>query len=103
MENLNNKIKENEIWNQDFKTNFLLCKKINSSVLVEFNGMYEYGAASTINWLISKLKLIRFVLDKQEEVTIEEDPIIILKTHDDLKNWIAIRFDESIIEDVYRE
>lgn len=103
MSNLNNKIKENNIWNENFNMNLYSQKKIDKNALTEFFGMFDYGAASTINWLVSKLKILKSIIDTGNSVTIEEDPVLILNTQEDLKNWIKTRFDESLVEDVYKE
>jgi hypothetical protein len=91
---LNNIIQENEIIN---------TKTINKERLKVFIDWFDYGAASTFNFLIGRLQLIKSIIDNGSSVTIEEEPILILKTQEDLKNWIKNRFDESLIEDVYKE
>lgn len=101
MKDLDKKIEENRDWNADFDLNLYNTRRLNKQDLSEFIGMFDYGAASTINWLISKLKVIKSIIDKGNSVTIEEEPVIILKNQDDLKNWIKSRFDEILIEDVY--
>jgi hypothetical protein len=63
MSNLDNKIKENKLWNENFNLNLYNQKKIDESTLNEFIGMFDYGAASTINWLISKLKILKSIID----------------------------------------
>lgn len=103
MSNLNNKIKENKIWNESFNLNLYSQKKIDKNILNEFIGMFDYGAASTINWLVSKLKILKSIIDTGSSVTIEEEPVLILNTQEDLKNWIKNRFDENLIDDVYKE
>lgn len=101
MKDLKRKIEENRDWNENFDLNLYNTRKLNKKDLNEFIGMFDYGAASTTNWLVSKLKLIKSIIDKGNSVTIEEEPVIILKNQDDLKNWIKSRFDEILIEDVY--
>lgn len=91
---LNNIIQENEIIN---------TKIINKERLNIFIDWFEEGSASTVGFLIRKLKLIKSIIDSGSSVTIEEEPVLILNTQDDLKNWIKKRFDESLIEDVYKE
>lgn len=91
---LNNIIQENEI---------ISSKAINKERLKVFIDWFNYGAASTIGFLVRKLKLIKSIIDTGSSVTIEEEPVLILKTQEDLKNWIKNRFDESLIEDVYKE
>lgn len=101
MENFEKKIEENKAWNNNFNISLFSNRKIDKENLDEFIGMFDYGAASTINWLVSKLKILKAIIDGGNEVTIEEDTVLILKTNDDLKNWIKNRFDESLIEDVF--
>lgn len=91
---LNNIIQENEIINS---------KTINKERLKVFIDWFNYGAASTIGFLIRKLKLIKSIIEDGNPVTIEEEPVLVLNTQEDLKNWIKERFDESLIEDVYKE
>lgn len=91
---LNNIIQENEIIN---------TKTINKERLNIFIDWFEEGSASTVGFLIRKLKLIKSIIDSGSSVTIEEEPFLILNTQEDLKNWIKKRFDESLIEDVYKE
>jgi len=91
---LNNIIQENEIIN---------TKTINKERLNIFIDWFEEGSASTVGFLIRKLKLIKSIIDSGSSVTIEEEPVLILNTQEDLKNWIKKRFDESLIEDVYKE
>ncbi|WP_298118381.1 hypothetical protein [Flavobacterium sp.] len=75
---------------------------IDKKSLSEFTDMFEYGNASTVNWLISKLKIIKSIIDNGHFVSIEGDDIITLKTHEDLKIWISKLFDEVSIEEVYK-
>lgn len=92
---------------QDRSINFaeenqiLQSKKINQDDLNAFNEWFDYGAASTVGFLIRRLKLIKQILDENNEVIIEENPKLVLSTHDDLKEWIKLKFDVALIEKVY--
>ncbi|HEX8577040.1 MAG TPA: hypothetical protein VF677_12170 [Flavobacterium sp.] len=97
----NKKMQENILWNNNFDSSLVSQKKIDKEILNKFIGMFDYGAASTLNWLIAKLKIIKSIINEKSSVTIEEDPVLILSTQEDLKNWIKGRFDESLIEDVF--
>jgi hypothetical protein len=79
----------------------LQSKKINQDDINAFDEWFDYGAASTIGFLIRRLKLIKQMLDENNQVTIEDNPILVLSTHEDLKNWIRLKFDEALIEKVY--
>jgi hypothetical protein len=103
MNNFEKKITEDKLINLVEENDILLNKIINKDYLKAFNYWFDYGAASTVGFLIRKLKLIKSILDNGSSITIEEDPILILNTQEDLKNWIKNRFDESLIEDVYKE
>lgn len=90
---LNNIIQENEI---------ISSKNINKEKLNVFIDWFEEGSASTVGFLIRKLKLIKSIIQNGNSVTIEQQPVLILNTQEDLKNWIKKTFDESLIEDVYK-
>ncbi|MFN3772628.1 hypothetical protein [Cloacibacterium normanense] len=91
---LNNIIQENEI---------ISSKNIDKKKLNVFIDWFEEGSASTVGFLIRKLKLIKSIIQNGNSVTIEQQPVLILNTQEDLKNWIKNRFDERLIEDVYKE
>jgi hypothetical protein len=101
MNNFEKKIKEDELINLKEENEILLNRLIDKDYLKTFIYWFDYESASTINFLIRKLKLIKSIINSGNSVTIEENPILILKSHDDLKKWIKERFDESLIEDVY--
>lgn len=81
----------------------LLSKKINQDDINAFDEWFDYGAASTIGFLIRRLKLLKQILDENNKVIIEENPILVLSTHDDLKEWIKLKFDIALIEKVYSD
>lgn len=101
MKNLEKKAKIDEIANLSQENDINQSRKINKQRLNVFIDWFEEGAASTINFLVARLKLIKSIIDSGNSVTIEENPILILRSNEDLKKWIKKRFDESLIEDVY--
>ena len=103
MNNFEKKIKEDKLINLAEENDILLNKIIDKDYLKAFNYWFDYGAASTVGFLIRKLSIIKSILETGNSVTIEEQPVLILNTQADLKNWIKNRFDESLIEDVYKQ
>ena len=103
MNNFEKKIKEDKLINLAEENDILLNKIIDKYYLKAFNYWFDYGAASTVGFLIRKLSIIKSILETGNSVTIEEQPVLILNTQADLKNWIKNRFDESLIEDVYKQ
>ena len=47
--------------------------------------MFDYGAVFTINWLISKLKILKSIIENGNPVTMEEDSVLLLNIQEDLK------------------
>jgi hypothetical protein len=72
--------------------------KIAPDTLQRFFSAYDYGAASSISWLIVKLKLAQSSLINKS-ITIEADPPFILQNEDDLKHWIS-QYLPDILDDM---
>lgn len=101
MDSFEKKIEEAKLANLKEEKEIILTRKIDKDSVRAFNYWFDYGAASTIGFLIRRLKLIKSIIEDGNSVTIEEEPVIILKNQGDFKNWIKSRFDEILIEDVY--
>ncbi|HEX8577039.1 MAG TPA: hypothetical protein VF677_12165 [Flavobacterium sp.] len=101
MDSLDKKFKSDEIANLNQENEIIRSRTIDKDRLNILIDWFEYGAASTFNFLIGRLRLIKSIIDTGNPVKIYEDPVLILSTQEDLKNWIKSRFDESLIEDVF--
>ncbi|WP_395043867.1 hypothetical protein [Flavobacterium sp.] len=103
MGNFEKRIKLIEERNIQQENEIINSKTINKERLKVFVDWFEDCSASTINFLVGRLQIIKSIIESGNHVTIEEEPVLILSTQDDLKKWIKGRFDESLIEDVYNE
>lgn len=103
MKNLNKMLEQDKIENLKIENLIKDEKKISANYLNVYIDWFEDCSASTIGFLVRKLKLIKSIIEEGNPVTIEEEPVLILNTQEDLKNWIKNRFDESLLEDVYKE
>lgn len=101
MEDFKKLITDSKIINKEEESNLKTTKAVNSDYLKSFVNAYNYDAASTINWLVSKLKLIKSIIEDGHPVTIQENPKKVLSTLDDLKVWIKITFDQDLVNHVF--
>jgi hypothetical protein len=101
MEDFKKLMIDSETINKEEENNLGTTKIVNSDYLKSFVNAYNYDAASTINWLVSKLKLIKSIIENGHPVTIQESSIKVLNTLDDLKVWIKNTFDQDIVNDVF--
>ncbi len=63
---------------------------IDSQVLASFDEAYNYDAASTMNWLIAKLKILKDVIGQGGIIQLESSRKILNKT--ELDAWIYERY-----------
>lgn len=71
---------------------------VTSDALQRFLKAYEYDAATSVTWLINRLKLIRITLTKRP-VTIDSTPVIIINNENEFKDWGCKYFPE-ILDDI---
>ena len=70
MNNFEKKIKEDKLINLAEENDILLNKIIDKDYLKAFNYWFDYGAASTVGFLIRKLSIIKSILETGNSVTI---------------------------------
>lgn len=101
MDNLQQKIAANIETNKRFDEMLVRTKTVTPEILTEFDAMYDNDAASTANWLKAKLRVIKGIIDEGESVNIQENPVIILHTFQDLKYWITKRYPQLSMINIF--
>ena len=84
----------NEKFDKELKTN---CK-VSRKVFDKFIEAYEYDAASTINWLISKLKILIEELESGRTIYIKYPENKLINSFSELIEWLSSHFDEFLLE-----
>ncbi len=70
------------------QTNFV----VDDDMLKTLIHSYEYDSASTVNWLVERLILLKKVLLENKEIQIRSNHAIVIKTQEDLEVWISEKF-----------
>lgn len=64
-------IKSSETFNKEFDNFLYTTKIIPKEILIKFNEAYLYDNITTVNWVISKLKILKNRVSKKEIFKVE--------------------------------
>lgn len=81
-------------WNRQLDERLRTTGRVDAELLSGFVEAYNYDAATSVNWLLAKLSVLRDRLRVGETVHIEDATIGArqLSSEAELQNWIAERF-----------
>jgi len=96
----NNIIKQTIEYNNKFNNRLITTKKLVKDDIDHFDGAYIGGDASSIQWLVNKLKIIKKVIDDGNSFQIENFGEI--DTTDEFLEWIINKYSQFIAKEVYR-
>lgn len=85
---------------KSFDEQLSLTKKISKEMLVNMHYAKEYDAASTVQWLIQRLKLVKSLIMNNESVVVEAEPEIHLYALKDFEIWVRNSFDDFVADKV---
>lgn len=79
-------------YNKQFNKN-LAEGIITKEMLNDFDSAYGYAAATSVSWLISKLKILKDVLKDNNAIKIIDNTnVTVLKIEMEFDNWIKDRY-----------